>query len=77
MRSLTPGARNRIELFYCRIDRDLSEEERERRRRAKKARRKAKRRLKKLLRKAISGVTRRPDVAESVIIDLLAGKGGR
>lgn len=48
-KTLTPGARRQMERFYCQIDWDLGEEERELRRKAKKARRKAKRRIRRLL----------------------------
>ncbi len=74
-KTLTPGARRQIERFYCQIDWDLGEEEREFRRKAKKARRKAKRRIRRLLKDATSGGDPKLRAEAQIrIIDLLAGK---
>ena len=75
-KTITPGARRRMERFYCQIDWDLGEEERRLRRKAKKERRKAKRRLKRLLKAATAGGDpKRRAEAQGRIIDILGGKG--
>lgn len=74
-KTLSPGARGRMDRFYSQIDWDLAEEERELRRKAKKERRKAKRRIKRLLKAATaSGDPKLRAKAQSRIIDLLGGK---
>ena len=74
-KTLSPGARGRMDRFYSQIDWDLAEEERELRRKAKRERRKAKRRLKRLLKRATAnGDPKVRAEARSRIIDLLAGK---
>ncbi len=75
-KTISPGARSRIDRFYSQVDWDLAEEERELRRKAKRERRKAKRRMKRLLKAATAGsAPKRRAEAQSRIIDLLARKG--
>ena len=74
-KTISPGARSRMNRFFDQIDWDLSAEEREARRKAKKEHRKAKRRLKKLLEAARSGDAKRRVEARATIIDLLKNGG--
>lgn len=74
-KTISPGARSRMDRFFDQIDWDLGAEERELRRKLKKQRRKERRRLKRLL--------KRKDEAKNgnrasgcPIIDLLGGNGG-
>ena len=74
-KTLSPGARGRMDRFYSQIDWDLAKEERELRRKAKKERRKAKRRLKRLLKAATANSDPKLRAeAQSRIIDLLDGR---
>lgn len=74
-KTISPGARGRMDRFYSQIDWDLAEEEREQRRKAKRERRKAKRRMKRLLKAATaSGDPKLRAKAQSRIIDLLDGR---
>ena len=71
-KTLSPGARGRMDRFYSQIDWDLAKEERELRRKAKKERRKAKRRLIRLLKTATAnGDPKLRAEAQSRIINLL------